>query len=427
MKVELLEVYGSDLTIVNAARVSFGKFKKSFTDSDVKLINYLKTHRHTSPFRHAFLQFRIECPIFVERQLFKHQIGLSANCLHGDSEITFVTSSGKLEKETIESLYNRWNSGRTLKTSKKDIEYCRKRISNKKLRVLNEESGEFETGKIKNIFKSGVKKLFKITTQSGHSLKVSGDHRIYTDSGWMTLNTGLTTKNFIGLNGKQFAGNGQYLDYATVKQDRETGLSVQEMAKHSKQTEVLDKTKFGENNVNRRGKRLKVHFSKISSIKCIGYHDTFDIEVEGPHHNFVANNCVVHNSISGRYVDFSDKYHKVDHLRLQSVDSKQGSSGSLDRIDLVDKMNKMIEDCSSLYEELCSAGVAKEQARIILPLALETTFIWSGSLLAFCHLWDLRLKPDAQQETREVAQKMLDEVKNLKDNPFKHSLEAFGF
>ena len=74
-----------------------------------------------------------------------------------------------------------------------------------------------------------------------------------------------------------------------------------------------------------------------------------------------------------------------------------------------------------------SLGVSKEQARTILPLNLNTTFIWTGSLYAFLRLCQLRLKPDAQQETREVVQEMLNCIKTIPENPFKHTLEAFNF
>lgn len=83
MKVELLNHFGNDLMVVNAARVSYGKSKKSFEDNDSKLIKYLVEHKHTAPFRHPQLQFRIECGIFVERQLFKHQVSLTANSISG--------------------------------------------------------------------------------------------------------------------------------------------------------------------------------------------------------------------------------------------------------------------------------------------------------------------------------------------------------
>jgi thymidylate synthase (FAD) len=70
---------GSDLSVVNAARVSYAKFKEQFEDNDEKLIKFLAKHNHWSPFAHASLQFRIKAPVFVARQLVKHQVGLVWN------------------------------------------------------------------------------------------------------------------------------------------------------------------------------------------------------------------------------------------------------------------------------------------------------------------------------------------------------------
>lgn len=86
----------------------------------------------------------------------------------------------------------------------------------------------------------------------------------------------------------------------------------------------------------------------------------------------------------------------------------------------------LIEYCKLAYQDLINKGVSKEQARTILPLNLNTTFIWTGSLLAFIHLFKLRLKEDAQQETRLVVQEMLDCIKAIPNNPFKYSLQAFN-
>ena len=214
MKAELLNHFGSDLMIANIARVSYNKESAEFGEKDAKLINFLGKHGHTSPFRHPQLQFRIECPIFVERQLFTHQIG------------------------------------------------------------------------------------------------------------W------------------------------------------------------------------------------------------------------------ARNSISGRYVDFSDSYWLPEKLRFQSKDSKQGSAGDIpeDKNEyFLSKMRSVIEQAQKVYNEMSEFGIAKEQCRIHLPLALETKFIWTGSLQAFVHLCSLRLKKDAQQETRELVATMLDLVKNIEGNPFKYTLEAFGY
>ena len=88
MKVKLVDKMGTDLSVVNAARVSFAKesewerpdlYENQLKDSDIKLIQYLAKHKHWSPFAHASLQFHIRAPIFVARQLVKHQVGLVWN------------------------------------------------------------------------------------------------------------------------------------------------------------------------------------------------------------------------------------------------------------------------------------------------------------------------------------------------------------
>jgi thymidylate synthase (FAD) len=211
MKIELLEIFGNDEMVVNAARVSFGKEANNYSeDQNAKLIKYLAGHGHTSPFRHPQLQYRITCPIYVERQLFKHQIGLTAN------------------------------------------------------------------------------------------------------------------------------------------------------------------------------------------------------------------------SISGRYVDFSDTYTKVNVWRKQSKSSKQGSEGML-FTDVAEKAkfieDQMIDHAKRAYNTLIELGVSKEQARTILPLNLNTTFIWTGSLYAYINMFKLRIDANAQAETRYIAMEMLHELKLT--NKFILSLEAF--
>jgi thymidylate synthase (FAD) len=213
MKVELLTHFGSDLMVVNVAKVSYNKESEEMGHKEERLLKFLADHKHTTPFRHPQLQFRVECPIFVERQLFTHQIG------------------------------------------------------------------------------------------------------------W------------------------------------------------------------------------------------------------------------ARNSISGRYVDFSDTYWLPDSLRIQSKNSKQGSDGYVpkEKSDyFISQMKEIVEKSADLYKEMSDYGVAKEQCRIHLPLALETKFIWTGSFQAFVHLCNLRLKPDAQQETRELVSEMLDVVKSIEGEPFKYSLLAFG-
>ena len=74
-QVTLVKCSGSDLDVVNAARVSFNKESTELTERDIKLIGYLAKHDHFTPFCHNSLTFRIKAPIFVARQLHKHVVG----------------------------------------------------------------------------------------------------------------------------------------------------------------------------------------------------------------------------------------------------------------------------------------------------------------------------------------------------------------
>lgn len=79
MKVELIDHAGGDLSVVNSARVSFNKSTETMTGADERLIRYLAEHRHDTPFRHNFIQLRCSVPLFLARQLMKHQAGLTWN------------------------------------------------------------------------------------------------------------------------------------------------------------------------------------------------------------------------------------------------------------------------------------------------------------------------------------------------------------
>lgn len=79
MSVELLDVFGDDLTVVNAARVSFDKISTELSPKDEKLIAYLAKHNHNSPFFHPQARFRLKMPLFIAREWFRHQIGFARN------------------------------------------------------------------------------------------------------------------------------------------------------------------------------------------------------------------------------------------------------------------------------------------------------------------------------------------------------------
>lgn len=77
--IEVVDVFGDDLTVVNAARVSFAKESSEMVARDEGLINYLAKHKHISPFFHPQIRLRIKMPLFVAREWFRHTIGFARN------------------------------------------------------------------------------------------------------------------------------------------------------------------------------------------------------------------------------------------------------------------------------------------------------------------------------------------------------------
>ena len=74
--IEVIDSLGDDLTVVNSARVSFGKRKTKWDKGDERLVRYLAKYKHYSPFRHLQVQFHVKAPEFVMRQWYKHVVGI---------------------------------------------------------------------------------------------------------------------------------------------------------------------------------------------------------------------------------------------------------------------------------------------------------------------------------------------------------------
>ncbi len=79
MKLEYIDHMGSDLSVVNAARVSFNKVSTDVGASDIRLIKYLAKHKHNTPFMHNSITLHMRVPLFVARQIHKHQVGFTVN------------------------------------------------------------------------------------------------------------------------------------------------------------------------------------------------------------------------------------------------------------------------------------------------------------------------------------------------------------
>ena len=108
--------------------------------------------------------------------------------------------------------------------------------------------------------------------------------------------------------------------------------------------------------------------------------------------------------------------------RKGAADIKQGSTDEVVELDFVQRKN--LDDAAKwsrmVYNMMLDNGVCAEQARMLLPQNMYTEWHWTGSLLGWARTWNLRVKPDAQRETREVVEKIGPTMERL----FPHSWKA---
>ena len=167
-------------------------------------------------------------------------------------------------------------------------------------------------------------------------------------------------------------------------------------------------------------------FKESSDTKLIQYlsrhghwtpfgHCTLSFHITAP--IFVARQLVKHqvglvwNEVSRRYVDGKPEYWMPEHWRKRAEDKKQGSSDEyVDWLSGEERTSTRVYHVSKLavhtYETLIGAGVAPEQARMVLPQSTLTEWYWTGTLYAFSRVCNLRCKPDTQLETQTIANKI---------------------
>ena len=156
--------------------------------------------------------------------------------------------------------------------------------------------------------------------------------------------------------------------------------------------------------------------SKIVAIEYIGKEKCYDIEIDGPYHNFVANGIVTHNS--ARYKELKEDKYYIPHDWPEEWQEKLG--------EYTESGNKLYHECLADLEPLLGRARAKESARFFKTYNSQITADVMFNFSSFAHFLSLRNKPEAQLEIREVAQQMLQLVKDIEGNPFEHTLAAFN-
>lgn len=170
-----------------------------------------------------------------------------------------------------------------------------------------------------------------------------------------------------------------------------------------------------------RDAKLIRYLAKHKHISPFG-HAFASFHVKAP--IFVARQLVKHkflrwNEISRRYVDDEPEFYVPDVWRGRSADKKQGSDGVIyynyeKFMHETERRSFGVDQvCLEEYRDMLSAGVAPEQARMVLPQSTMTEFYWSGSLDAFASMCQLRCKPDTQYESRLVADQISEKMGEL--------------
>jgi thymidylate synthase (FAD) len=155
-----------------------------------------------------------------------------------------------------------------------------------------------------------------------------------------------------------------------------------------------------------KGNTLVPKFKKIISIEYIGEEETYDLEVENTSHNFIANKIMVHNS--QRYADPSAMgLMHTREARLQDTKNRQNSIETTDEeLQKVweDIQNEISHEAIEAYKWAIDKGIAKEQARVVLPEGLTPSRLYmNGSLRSYIHYCSLRMTIGTQKEHREIA------------------------
>lgn len=367
--------------------------------------------------------FELEYPRFIHAELMTHRAlsKNSASCLSGDTVI-YIEKPCALKKGrksiqpmTIKDIVNKWFDGDS------NGRKTQSRLKEMKLRCLNEDTGEFQTTSITNCFKSGVKDVFEIQLENGYSLKCTKEHRIFTKDGWKTLedfNLNISSSGIVNWNAdaSEFATNGIELDFEEIFQLQEKGLSRKQIAekfnisvKFLENHVDLKKTCLEINKPKSKGNPLVTRFSKIKSIKFLGKQETYDLEVAGPYHNFVANGIVVHNS---RAIPIKTMLSLVWNNMAMPIHWGKQQAGMQAKYQLGGwrlALSKFLWVASGkvacIFAYLMyKCGLAKQVVNRIVEPWSHIKIVLSGT--DFDNFFHLRNHPDAQPEIHQLAKLM---------------------
>ncbi|MFZ4639339.1 MAG: FAD-dependent thymidylate synthase [Nodosilinea sp.] len=438
---------------------------------EILVSNLLKGGRgHYGPLEHPQIVFNVGWfPHSTMQQIRTHRVGVSfdVQCLAGDTEVTFVKTSGSLHKVKIAELYDLWTNGekslRERKIRGRNGEEpglyrrdCKKPLQRMQLRVLNETTGAFEISHIQDVMCSGQQLVYRLTLADGKTLDCTTNHRLFTVDGWQHMGDALglvtdndhqvlaMTRNCEVMCNGILRTDALYSQKTWLAAQAQKGLTAREIAEgcdcsvevicywakqhgiklpsgrqlHSQHQEV----EFAQNlalvvapqnwqdKPKPTGRKLMAHPVKVVQVEFLGMQTTYDLEVAGQWHNFVANGVVVHNSFrytGQRIVDVAEGKRSVDevfYLRpLGFYTDRQGKKYEYTAADRQQDLDWCLA-ASHLYRTRIDQGFAEEHARGLIPFDIRQHWVMSANVRSLMHLLDLRWKADAQLEAQKLCE-----------------------
>ncbi|MGQ4648848.1 FAD-dependent thymidylate synthase [Lyngbya aestuarii] len=370
---------------------------------------------HYGPTEHPQITFNVGYfPHSMMQQVRTHRVGVSfdVQCLTGSAEVTFVNCNGETSEKlnkTIGELYELWTNGEKVVLQRSSHgrngelpgSYhcdCKKRIRRMRLRVLNEETGLFENGHIKDVISSGIQPAYRVKLEDGKTLDCTVNHRLFTSKGWQTMGdaVGLVT-----------SADGSVVNMTKPCFVMCNGVKEIEFAHTYKPIQQLQNWQSKPKPI---GNKLRAHPVKVVSVEYLGEQMTYDLEVEGQWHNFVANGMVVHNSFrytGQRIINVAEGKQDVEevfYLRpVGKYTNRQGKRYFYSEEQRASDLQWCLEACKH-YQKRIEEGLSEEHARGLIPFDARQHFVLSCNLRSLLHLLDLRWKKDAQLEAQKFCE-----------------------
>lgn len=481
-KVELIDWMGDDDKIAFMARGSLGNGKGT-PESNVRLIRSLMTEGHKVPFEHCVMTFRIETPIFVSRQLVKHR-----HCLSGATKLNRRLPSGiKSDTNvTIAEIWEKWHVGSRTEHHYSRSVFYRPLPASKVVRLdcIDETTGELLVGTVKDVIKTGVQETWLVKFANGKSIRSTKGHRYWTPDGWRQLGE-LKPGDVVAREGKVAVQPETFIPKQTrtgiaawttrQKRDRVIGMSecyiCHQMFPPSEIeidhvipvlvdiAKALDVTNLATvcvechrnktNTEQPHGARSKrgLRWETIVSISDPMEEETYDIEMDGEHHNFLAEGFVVHNSsiseLSGRYTELPSKFYVPGESRPLGQEGKRMDYEMVHLDGPTEDAARVVMEAVSTwaaneYQYLLSIGVSREVARMVLPVNTFTELRMTVNLLSLMNILHLRMdwsergldwtdtKPAKPGHPQFEIQEVADEMGHLMAEKFPATFQAFA-